>query len=139
MFLGIMMSSSAMRRPRWTGRVRRYAIVGSLGGAVYAASVWLMTDWGAIKPLTASSIAFFAVVALNYQLHYRWTFVSEKHHAVAFSQFLIASGVGFAANYGILYCGLLIAHINYIAVQITAIGVVILLNFLLGAFWVFRG
>jgi len=122
----------------WAARIRRFAIVGSLGSALYAAVVWLMIDWLLIAPLTAASLAFLAVVVVNYQLHYRWTFASNKAHIIAFSQFLTTSLFGFAVNLGILYFGFSIKGFNYVSVQIAAILIVIMSNFLLSALWVFR-
>jgi putative flippase GtrA len=130
---------SASGRQEWVGRIARYAAVGGVGALLYAGAVWLMIAGLSLAPLVASSLAFLGIVIFNYRLHYRWTFVSRKNHAVAFSQFATVSLIGFAANYAIVAYGLSATRFAYVAVQLAAVVVVVLLNFLLSALWVFRG
>ena len=119
-------------------RLKRFAIIGALGTVVYGLSTWLLFRLCGFGIIQASGIAFAIVVFFNYVLHYRWTFKSQKIHTIAFPQFVMTSVVGFLINWSVLEIGVVRIGLDYLFVQLFAIGLVITSNFLLSALWVFR-
>jgi putative flippase GtrA len=119
-------------------RIFRFAIVGLIGMALYTSVVWTSISILHIDTILAVSVGFVAVVMLNYALHYNWTFRSVKSHRIAFIQFAVTSIVGFSINFFLIYTGVSLFRLNYLAVQIPALGLVVTSNYLLSALWVFR-
>ena len=106
--------------------------------ALYASVVWTSIAVLHIGTTLAVSIAFVAVVMLNYALHYHWTFRSVKSHRIAFIRFAVTSIVGFSINFCFIYIGVSLFRLNYLTVQIPALGLVVTSNYLFSALWVFR-
>jgi len=127
------------RKKLSSARFGRFAVVGIFGTIVYAAVAWMLTAAFAANTMTATSISFVVVVALNYVLHYQWTFSSRKQHVVAVAQFAAASFLGFTVNFLAVYVGVVVWKFAYLAVQIPALFLVVASNFLLSALWVFSG
>ena len=106
--------------------------------ALYASVVWTSIAVLHIGTTLAVSIGFVAVVMLNYALHYHWTFRSVKSHRIAFIRFVVTSIVGFSINFCFIYIGVSLFRLNYLTVQIPALGLVVTSNYLFSALWVFR-
>lgn len=119
-------------------RLKRFTIVGGAGTAIYAAVTWGLLRGSNLNVVDATGVAFTVVVAVNYLLHYRWTFESDKVHMLALPQFVATGLIGFLINYAVIEIGVVRIGFRYIPVQIVAIGLVVTSNFLLSAFWVFR-
>jgi putative flippase GtrA len=125
----------------WTNksaRLLRFAIVGLIGAAVYTSVVWISLALLHMSALLCASLGFAAAVLSNYVLHHHWTFRSSKSHSTAFIQFSVVSVVGFTINFCFIYIGVSVLHVNYLAVQIPALGLVVTSNYVLSALWVFR-
>jgi putative flippase GtrA len=125
----------------WTdksARLLRFAIVGLIGAAVYTSVVWISLALLHMSALLSASLGFAAAVLSNYLLHHRWTFRSPKSHRIAFLQFGVTSVVGFTINFCFIYIGVSLLRLNYLAVQIPALGLVVTSNYLFSALWVFR-
>lgn len=129
---------SPSRRRATRGALARFGVVGLLGTAVYYAILWVLVDLVQTPVMFATSFAFIIVCIENYILHYRWTFDSAKMHAAAFPRFLFMSVVGFAINWGIMFLGVTKLGLHYLLLQAFAIAAVVLWNFILSSYWVFR-
>jgi putative flippase GtrA len=115
----------------------RFVVVGLAGSLVYFALLWSMVDVLGWPVVPASCAAFLAVVAENYLLHRAWTFRSNAPHGQALPGFLLLSLAGFCINAGVMALGVEWLRLNYLAVQLVAIGAVVVCNFI-GAQWIFR-
>jgi len=115
----------------------RFVVVGLAGSLVYFALLWGMVDVLGWPAVPASCAAFLLVVAENYLLHRAWTFRSSAPHGQALPGFLLVSLAGFCINAGVMGLGVAWLELNYLAVQLVAIGVVVVCNFI-GAQWIFR-
>lgn len=132
------MSLFAPERVKQSAKLFRFAVVGIMGTALYAVVVWISVVALHLHTILAASIGFGAVVFTNYVLHHRWTFRSKKSHRVAFVQFVVTSVIGFCINFCFIYVGVSRLHLNYLAVQAVALGLVVISNYLFSALWVFR-
>ena len=120
------------------GRVSRFASVGILGTLVYYLSLWLMVEKLGVGVLIATNLTFLIVTVENYILHYHWTFASDNAHRVAFPRFFLMNVGGFFINWTVMYVGVRWSPFNYLIVQALSIGFVVVWNYLLTHFWIFR-
>ena len=107
----------------------RFALVGLAGSLVYFALLWSMVDLLHWPVIPASCCAFVLVVVENYLLHRAWTFHSTAPHGQALPGFVLVSVVGFCVNGAVMALGVEWLGLNYLAVQLVAIGVVVVCNF----------
>jgi|GEM_PF-1275557 len=121
-----------------TTRLGRFLVVGVVGTVVYYFTLWIMVEMLRVQVLAATSIAFVLVTLENYILHHGWTFASTNAHAVAFPKFVFMNIVGFWINWGIMASGLHYLSVNYMIIQIFAIGAVVTWNFIVTSYWIFR-
>ena len=119
-------------------RVLRFGVVGTLGTAVYYLVLWGLVELLHVAVLPASSSAFVLVCIENYVLHYVWTFASTRSHAAAFPRFSFMTLVGFFINWAIMFVGVSKLGFNYLVVQAAAIAAVIVWNYSLSTYWIFR-
>lgn len=115
----------------------RFALVGLAGSLVYFALLWSMVDLLGWPVMLATCCAFLLVVAENYLLHRAWTFHSTAPHGQALPGFLLLSVLGFCVNGAVMALGVEWLELNYLAVQLAAIGAVVACNFV-GAQRIFR-
>jgi len=90
----------------------------------------------AIVPSTI--MAFFIAVVFSYLMSYRFTFRSTQMHRSSVPKFLLSVGLGFSWNVGLMY--LLVEHIgiDYVFAFLLTTMVVMVNNFILTKFWVFK-
>jgi putative flippase GtrA len=117
--------------------LRRFALVGLAGSLVYFALLWSLVDLLGWPVMPASCCAFLLVVIENYLLHRAWTFHSTAPHGQALPGFALVSVVGFCVNGAVMALGVEWLGLNYLAVQLVAIGTVVACNFV-GAQRIFR-
>lgn len=119
-------------------RFARFALVGITGTLVYYAALWSLVEVIRVPVIISTCIAFLLVAAENYLLHHLWTFRSATPHNKAVPRFLIMNAIGFLLNASIMSVSVERYKFNYLWVQAVAIAVVVLWNFILGSYWVFR-
>ncbi|MGJ9419060.1 GtrA family protein [Massilia sp. CMS3.1] len=115
----------------------RFALVGLAGSLVYFTLLWSMVDLLHWPVIPASCSAFLLVVAENYLLHRAWTFHSTAPHSQALPGFVLVSVAGCCVNGVVMALGVEWLGLNYLAVQLVAIGTVVACNFV-GAQRIFR-
>jgi putative flippase GtrA len=118
-------------------RLCRFAAVGLFGTALYYTLLLILVEICSIPVMTATGLAFIAVVLANYVLHYWWTFRSSAPHATAIGRFVFMSFVGFWLNWLIMLCGVEYLDFGYIWVQAVAIAAVVAWNFTVSVKWIF--
>ncbi|WP_369821784.1 GtrA family protein [Polaromonas sp. OV174] len=119
-------------------RLFRFVLVGVMGTIIYYTALWSLVEITRVPVTISSCIAFLLVAAENYLLHYLWTFRSKKPHNKTFPRFLLMNAMGFLLNGSVMIIGVAHYKFNYLWVQAVAIAVVVLWNFFLGSYWVFR-
>lgn len=116
----------------------RFVIVGGVTAAIYFGVIFFLIGKLTVEAVTASSIAYIMAVALNYMLHYMWTFKSNEKHYGAFLRYLAMCAIGFLINFFVLYLGINTLENNYVIIQLVAIIGILLWNFLVSYLWVFN-
>jgi putative flippase GtrA len=117
--------------------VRRFCLVGAISATLYFGIAWLLAAKAGASDVIAANIAFVAVVALNYLLHYHWTFESERAHSVAVVRFCIMNIVGFLLNFAVISIGSRVTPGNRFLVQVVAVGLIVFSNLIINTLWVF--
>jgi putative flippase GtrA len=115
----------------------RFGLVGTLGAGVYFLSTALLMRYCRWSFVASASTSFVLVVAMNYVLHYSWTFRSKRPHSSAVVRFLGTSVGGMAINSGFLFLGARFATLPQSVLLLTGACLVVLWNYLVSRFWVF--
>jgi putative flippase GtrA len=115
----------------------RFALV----GAVATVTTYVVLIFG-VEALgvsaTAASIAGYTLgIFVNYLLNYRYTFNTNKQHAVVFPKFLAVMLVGMIANAAIMIACHELAGLHYLVAQLIAIAIVLLWSFTANRLWTF--
>ena len=100
--------------------------------------LYLLVELAGIQATVASSIGFLVAVAVNYLMHYSWTFAAPVPHGRAVLRYIIMISMGFLINGGVMQLGVVAFDLNYLLVQLAAFLAVITWNFLVSSLWVFR-
>lgn len=130
------MLNSKVKNIDWLQLVR-FFLVGGFTAGVYFGLLFLFHSQLEIAAIVSSSVAYIIGVAVNYLLHYVWTFKSSEQHKVAIVRYLLMCFAGFLINISILYVGLNASGSNFIPVQAVAIIGILFWNFLVSSLWVF--
>ena len=116
----------------------RFSIVGVITAGVHYGLLFLLVEFLDLQTTLASSVGFLVAVALNYLMHYSWTFAAPVPHGRAVFRYIVMISLGFLINGGVMQFGVLMLGFNYLLVQLVAFVAVITWNFLVSSLWVFR-
>ena len=119
-------------------RLFRFGIVGGTTAALYYALLYVAVEWLEAGAVLSSAVVYLIVIALNYLMHYSWTFAVSSPHTTALKRYLVMTGCGFFINVSVMYIGVSVLHANYLLAQTVAMVVIIVWNFTLSSLWVFR-
>lgn len=107
-------------------------------GAHYAVLV-AGVQLAGFAPLHASVFGAACGALVSYLLNYHLTFRSTAAHRSAAARFIAMAGLGFALNYALMYMFTVAFRIHYLAAQAATTLLVLGVNYLLSARWVFTG
>ena len=116
----------------------RFAIVGVVTALVHYGLLYALVEWVDVQSTLASSAGFVVAVAVNYLMHYSWTFSAPVPHGRALWRYVVMVSLGFLINGGVMQLGVFHLEINYLMVQLVAFALVITWNFVVSSLWVFR-
>lgn len=118
--------------------VLRYGVVGLLGTVLHLALLMVFVEVFQWHPVAGSAAGFVVVLVVSYYLNKYWTF-NEKNPASAkqFTRFAVVSSSGLLWNAAIMYIGVEVLAIPYIAAQSAVILVVPVHNYVLNRRWTF--
>jgi putative flippase GtrA len=121
----------------------RFALVGVITGLIHYGLVYLGVSWLGWDSLVASSIGFVVAVSCNYFMHYGWTFAVDANeipppHGVTLMRYLIMVACGFVINGLVMYLSVQSLGSHYLVAQAVASAAVVLWNYLVANFWVFK-
>ena len=115
----------------------RFGVVGGVATIVYFVATRSLQYYAGLSTPTAASISFALVVALNYVLHYAWTFRSSEPHLRTLPRFLGTSFGGLAINYVAVLGATSWLQMSQSEGLLLGVGLVVMWNYLLARFWVF--
>lgn len=119
-------------------RLFRFGIVGGITAALYYALLYVGVEWLKVGAVLSSAVVYLIVIAINYLMHYSWTFAISSPHTTALMRYLVMTGCGFFINVSVMYIGVSVLHANYLLAQTAAMVMIIVWNFTLSSLWVFR-
>ncbi|HEY6538224.1 MAG TPA: GtrA family protein [Candidatus Dormibacteraeota bacterium] len=131
--------------PRWTdrvGRLSRFAVVGVLGLAANQAVLWVLVSFLGLSYLLAAVVGSQASTAVSYLANELWVFrgrgeAGKRQHwlrrLVVFDSVNTASLLLRLPVLFVLTSGL---HINYLISNLVAVGVFMLVRFLVADAWI---
>jgi putative flippase GtrA len=114
-----------------------FAGVGVIGTSGHYATLIVLVEAFNVNPVYATTVGFVIGALINYILNYKYTFQSDKSHVEAVTKFFTVASIGAVVNSTIMFLGESILQFNYLLVQITATGIVLMENFLLNKWWTF--
>ena len=121
----------------------RFALVGVITGLVHYGLVYLGVSWLGWDSLVASSVGFVVAVSCNYLMHYGWTFAVDAHevpppHGATLRRYLTMVACGFVINGLVMYLSIQVLDYHYLVAQAFASVAVVLWNYFVANFWVFK-
>ncbi|MCX2974050.1 GtrA family protein [Halieaceae bacterium IMCC8485] len=121
----------------------RFALVGVITGLVHYGLVYLGVSWLGWDSLVASSVGFVVAVSCNYLMHYGWTFAVDAHevpppHGATLGRYLTMVACGFVINGLVMYLSIQVLDYHYLVAQAFASVAVVLWNYFVANFWVFK-
>jgi putative flippase GtrA len=119
-------------------RFAAYATVGAVGTAAQYLILIVLVQAFAAAPVPASLAGYAVGAAINYWLNHRLTFRSEAPHRQAAPRFLAVAGLGFLVNAVVMQLLVNGIGLHYLAGQVVATGLVLVMNYLANAYWTFR-
>lgn len=120
-------------------RSRQFLIFVFVGGSSTLLQFLLLiafVEWLAMHKTLASALGYFLSAIYNYLLNYSVTFSSALSHWQTLPKFSAVVVVGVSVN--TLIFTLLLLFMPYLLAQLLAVGVTLVVNFLLHKFWIYR-
>ena len=121
-----------------TKMLARFGVVGVITALVHYGLLFVLVEYLSLQTTIASSIGFLVAVAVNYLMHYSWTFAAPVPHGQAMWRYVVMISLGLLINGGVMQVGVLYLEFNYLLVQLMAFALVISWNFMISSLWVFR-
>ena len=119
-------------------KVIRYCLVGVLTAVLQFTLVFFGVEALHLGATFTSSVTFIIIIVFNYLMHYNWTYGVPAPHSKALTRYLVMTFCGFLLNGFIMYFGTALTEVNYLLVQAAAFAVIIIWNYCLSSFWVFK-
>ena len=123
----------------WRHQFIKYFIIGLSGVGLDMLLLWLFKEQGKIRAVEAVSLTQIFTLSYNFSLNKYWAFKNKGlNHKQMIRYLLTASG-----NYvfSVLFMWVFNEKLgfNYLIVRLASIAVMVIWNFLLYRFWIFRG
>lgn len=115
-----------------------FAAIGGVGTAGQYLTLIALVELKILTSMPASVIGVIIGALINYALNYRYTFNSKKSHKEAMSKFFTVALFGAITNTSLMYVGVIILKLYYLASQLIATCIVLLWNFAANKLWTFR-
>ncbi|MEP1471089.1 MAG: GtrA family protein [Halieaceae bacterium] len=119
-------------------RLIRFCVVGLITAVIHYGILLLGVEQFATDATLASSIGFIVAVSFNYLMHYSWTFDQPAPHGRTLVRYLVMIACGFMINAVVMFVASDILAILYLISQALAMAAVLVWNYLLANYWVFR-
>lgn len=129
--------------------MKRFVLFVGIGGIstlIQFLLLILFVESRLLPEVLASAAGYVISSFFNYWANYRYTFKSSNSHAQTFPKYVLAVAVGLSAN-TLLFAAFLWLFNNYLtlgwvehylAAQVLATGITVVLNFAVHKFWIYR-
>lgn len=121
---------------KWHIELSRYAVVGLASNAV-GYFFYLLLTYAGMGHKLAMSLLYAVGVAQTFYFNRAWSFRHQGRFDSAFVRYIIAYGLGYVLNLGLLWLAVDRMHLPHQGVQAGAIVAVAVCLFLMHKFWVF--
>lgn len=113
-------------------QILRFGVVGGLAFLVDYGVLWALVELLSVNYLTASALSFSISVIFNYVLSTLWVFEcsGNSNKVGEFLVFVVLSVIGLLLNLAIMWLGVDVLEIYYLAVKICSTAIVMVYNFL---------
>lgn len=124
--------------PPWRTRLLRYAVTGGLSTLTHVGTTVVLVEVAGLRAVVASTLGFVLSIAVSYTLQKSWVFTSTARHRGALPKFLVAAGAAALLNSGVLTLGTEVLDLHYLPVQVVALVLIPVSNYLINSWWTFR-
>lgn len=125
------------KQPLLDASVLRYGITGVSSAGVYVATGAILYYLLGLTVTWSTSLAYALSVVFNYLLHYYFTFEANGGHGVVIPRYMAMIMGGGMLNWSISEFGYGLIH-SLPAIQLISIITIVLWNFALSYFWIFK-
>jgi putative flippase GtrA len=115
-----------------------YSFVGAIGTVVHYVVLVAGVDGLGLTPVAATSIGAFCGAVINYLLNHRFTFRSRKSHRDASVTFFWVAAAGVVVNGLVVGECLRAGAMHYLAAQMLATALVLVLGYIANRRWTFK-
>lgn len=124
----------------WAERLKfaKYVIVGVSSVAIDVALLTIFVEWLNLDPTTSVVINSAFVMAFNFTLNKKWSFGSTGASHKELVRYLILAAWNYVFSVGAMYVGNDVWGLPYLLVRLGSIACMVLWNFALFRFWVYR-
>ncbi len=124
----------------WAERVKfaKYVIVGVSSVAIDLALLVVFVEWIQLNPTVSVIINQAIVLGFNFTLNKKWSFGSKAPSHKELVRYLILATWNYAFSVGAMHLGNEILGLPYLLVRVASIACMVLWNFALFRFWVYR-
>lgn len=131
-------SPTGLARLTDLGRLVRYGVAGGLSALTHLGTLALLVELVGMRPVVGSTIGFLMSIAVSYGLQRTWVFANRNRHRTLLPRFLTVTAAALLLNTVVLHVGTEVLEAHYAAVQVVAIVLIPLSNYLLNSLWTFR-
>lgn len=124
----------------WAERVKfiKYVIVGTVSVAIDVALLTLFVEWFGLNPTISVVINQALVMGFNFTLNKKWSFKSTGASHKELIRYLILAAWNYSFAVGAMHLGNEIWGLPYLFVRLGSIACMVLWNFALFRFWVYK-
>lgn len=116
----------------------RYTLIGGVATAVHYGVLLALVEAAHVAPASAAAAGAVAGAAVAYLGNRRFTFAdSGAHHRNALPRFLTVAAIGAAVSGLVVWLGSAVLGVHYLAAQVIATGLALLLSYRLNRAWSF--
>ena len=127
----------ATRPQRTLGQFTAYAFVGAAGTLVHYATLSALVIGVQMNQVLASTLGAALGAVCNYLVNYRFTFRSAAPHRDAMPRFMAVAALGLGVNAVVMQIGVSVLKLHYLASQVLATTVVLIVGFAANRLWTF--
>lgn len=117
-------------------RVLRFLAVGGTATILQLILLIAMVELANLNKIVASAAAYALSALYNYLLNYHLTFNSSQSHWQTAPKFIAVVGLGLLVNTSVF--AMLLHALPYLFAQFGAIGVALVVNFILHKYWIYK-
>ena len=116
----------------------RYTLIGGIATAVHYAVLVVLVEGFNFSPSLSAMFGALCGALAAYIGNREFTFASSALHRIALPRFLVIAAVGAMLSGGIVWVGTVILAWHYLAAQLLATILIVLLTYQLSRLWTFR-